>query len=181
MCNGTAHTKIAPAHHLGHFGMRTVERWHSTSLPISDRSRWNPDVVLGGNGVSPTVFKSAASAATQASATAQSRTALVTSNRRLDVQQTDQGGNAPSGMSAHRVHKVAKPAAPDAAKDKGSNTAAGAAQRQLSKAEQKAVKSAASKAQDEQDDAERFMRQPHVRPAGMCSFYKERCVSALTP
>lgn len=51
MWNGNAHTQIASAHHLGHFGMRTVQRWHSTSLPISVRSRWYPDVsCLAGQG-----------------------------------------------------------------------------------------------------------------------------------
>jgi hypothetical protein len=160
-------------------------------------------LVLSGAGVATTAFKNAASAATQARAAAQSRSSLAPSSSRLDAPVTDrggkvaqshkslatsrskldtrvrdQGGNPASGMSAKAPRKVAPPPPQAAANNKGADAAAAAAS---AATQEKAARAAASKELNDQEDAERFMRQPHVRPAGMCTFYKKRCVSALTP
>lgn len=105
----------------------------------------------------------------------------------------DQGGNTASGSAA--PSKVA-PAAPQvAANDKDKDKAEKKRDRTAStkelnanddkqkaeKALRRAARAADAKAAADKEDAERFMTRPDVRPAGECTFYKEQCVSALTP
>ena len=150
-------------------------------------------LVLSGPGAAPAAFKNAASAATQAHAAASSRRSLEVSKSSgrggkaapsrtspskppkaapRDNLVRDQGGNTASGSAA--PSKVAPLAPQVAANDKDKDKKAAQASR-------RAARAADAKAAADKEDAERFMTRPDVRPAGECTFYKEQCVSALTP
>ena len=84
------------------------------------------------------------------------------------------GDGRPNTASGSAAPSKVAPAAPQvAANDKDKQKA--------EKALRRAARAADAKAAADKEDAERFMTRPDVRPAGECTFYKEQCVSALTP
>jgi len=91
------------------------------------------------------------------------------------------GDGRPNTASGSAAPSKVAPAAPQvAANDKDKDKAEKKRDRTASTKELNA-RAADAKAAADKEDAERFMDGPDVRPAGECTFYKEHCVSALTP
>lgn len=100
---------------------------------------------------------------------------------------TASGSAAPSKVAPAAPQVAANDKDKDKAEKKRDRTAstkelnANDDKQKAEKALRRAARAADAKAAADKEDAERFMTRPDVRPAGECTFYKEQCVSALTP